>query len=322
MNAPLIYLFLMFAILFPAHATSKANDLTPILEEVVVVGKRPGPPLWRVDNGERTLWIFGTLEPLPRTLEWDSESVDWIISQSQEYISPPYISASTSNPFKAISTVRKIKKLRKLPKRETLKDVIPKELFDHFVDAKSKFAPRNKKMMGLRPMFAARELSDKALGTVGLTNQANINQSLKKIAKKHGVGIVTTNVDLEIDQALNVFRDTSMEAEISCLNTTLNSINSDLQAALERALAWAEGDVTRLKAFDYPDVSAKCTDDIFNNSAAVTAREQTRAKWLASAELSLQSNDLTFASLPIRELIHPQGLLATLRTKGYDIRGQ
>ena len=49
------------------------------IEEVVVVGKRPGPPLWKVTNGEHTLFILGPLEPLPKSLEWDSESVAWII---------------------------------------------------------------------------------------------------------------------------------------------------------------------------------------------------------------------------------------------------
>lgn len=54
------------------------------IEEVVVVGKRPGPPLWKVVNSEHTLFIIGSLDPLLKSLEWDSASVDWIISQSDE----------------------------------------------------------------------------------------------------------------------------------------------------------------------------------------------------------------------------------------------
>lgn len=76
------------------------------IEEVVVVGKRPCAPLWKVMNGEHTLFIFGSLEPLPKSLEWDSESVDWIIEHSQEFIAPPGVGARTFNPFRAIRALR------------------------------------------------------------------------------------------------------------------------------------------------------------------------------------------------------------------------
>ena len=55
----------------------------------MVVGKRLGPPLWKVSSKSCVLWIFGTLTPLPKSLEWDSSSVEWLISQSEEFIDPP-----------------------------------------------------------------------------------------------------------------------------------------------------------------------------------------------------------------------------------------
>jgi len=69
-------------------------------------------------------------------------------------------------------------------------------------------------------------------------------------------------------------------------------------------------------------VGAKCTDDILAGSDASLVRDQTRAEWLAAAERALQTNPVTFASLPIRELVRPDGLLEMLRAKGYGVRGQ
>ncbi len=89
-------------------------------EEVVVVGKRPGPPLWKVVKGEHTLFIFGSLDPLPKSLVWDSASVDWIISQSDEFISAPSFGTGTANPFRAIRALREIRKLERLPKGRTM----------------------------------------------------------------------------------------------------------------------------------------------------------------------------------------------------------
>ena len=133
-------------------ATGGKDSVVPILEEVVVVGKRPGPPLWRVKDGDRTLWVFGTLSPLPKSLQWEPQSVDWIVSQSQAYLSAPERSASTRNPIKAIGVLRKLRKLKKLPNSQKLDDVLPAELFRRFADAKARFAPRDDQLLRLRPM--------------------------------------------------------------------------------------------------------------------------------------------------------------------------
>ena len=52
-----------------AHAQTPASDL-PIrdLDTMVVSGVQPGPGLWKVRKGEHTLWILGTVSPLPRRM--------------------------------------------------------------------------------------------------------------------------------------------------------------------------------------------------------------------------------------------------------------
>src|SRR5688572_14603537 len=41
----------------------------PTIEEITVIGRYPGPPLWKVTRGEHTLWIFGDLSPVPKGLD-------------------------------------------------------------------------------------------------------------------------------------------------------------------------------------------------------------------------------------------------------------
>ena len=48
-------------------------DTEPPLEEILVVGEQPGPAMWRVSKGDHTLWIFATLEPLPKDMVWRSK---------------------------------------------------------------------------------------------------------------------------------------------------------------------------------------------------------------------------------------------------------
>lgn len=83
-----IVFILVFALstAYQSSAQDRRSVLSRPIEEIVVIGKRPGPPLWKVTNGDSVLWIFGTLHPLPKSLEWDSESEEWVISQSREYL--------------------------------------------------------------------------------------------------------------------------------------------------------------------------------------------------------------------------------------------
>ena len=53
-----------------------------LLAEVLVVGKQPGPGLWRVSKGDHDLWIFATLTPLPRRMMWDATDIEKHIGQS------------------------------------------------------------------------------------------------------------------------------------------------------------------------------------------------------------------------------------------------
>ena len=301
-----------------AHADDALSGVDDqLMEEVVAVGRRPGPPLWRVEQGDHTLWIFGTLKPLPKSLEWDTESVEWIVSQSQAYITPPYISASTSNPFKAFGALRELRRIEKLPDGATLADVLPADSYDAFEQARIRYAPRNRKLNRLRPMIAAQKLFEQAQRSVGLTDQTGIDKSLRKLARKHDVPLIETDSTVEIGKALDVFRDVTMDAEINCLNTTVESIHSDLNGVLQRAMAWAEGDASLLKRFDYPDIDTRCSRDTYQNADAMQAREIARSGWLNAATEALNNNSSTFASLPVRELIHPLGLLAQLRARGF-----
>ena len=48
-------------------------------------------------------------------------------------------------------------------------------------------------------------------------------------------------------------------------------------------------------------------------------RQRVKASWLAAAEKSLATNRSTLAVLSMSELTSPDGMLAALRTKGYQV---
>ncbi len=320
-----IVFILVFALstAYQSSAQDRRSVLSRPIEEIVVIGKRPGPPLWKVTNGDNVLWIFGTLHPLPKSLEWDSESVEWVISQSTEYLTGLSVRLLERNPLKAYGLIRKMKKLRKNPNGETLQDVLPPETYARFLEIKALYALDNDKILELRPNFAAQELFNEALDSIGLTNGRSISKSLHRIAKKNGIKITKADAyePLDSKQWFDDLRSIPLETELACFEDFIGAINSDLQGALERAIAWADGDAGLLKELQFPDAGLNCW--ILSGSVqASRLLKQARLQWVNSAERALRENDVTFASLSIRELIHDEGLLEELRKKGYAIRGQ
>ena len=118
---------------------------------------------------------------------------------------------------------------------------------------------------------------------------------------------------------LAVLEDLSLNTEARCLAATLQSIEKDLNAAARRANAWANGSALALRAPDYPDVEGSCTQVIFERPEAAELQGEVEDLWLENAEKALRNNAHTFADLPMRDIVHPNGLLARLQARGYEV---
>ncbi len=89
-------------------------------EEIIVTGRQPGPPLWRVQDGDRVLWIFPQLAPVPKGMVWESDKVAAVIAQAQEVLELPNIGADVSprlylNPVNLLRGMRLAKRLSRDP---------------------------------------------------------------------------------------------------------------------------------------------------------------------------------------------------------------
>jgi hypothetical protein len=133
-------------------------------------------------------------------------------------------------------------------------------------------------------------------------------------------------VELHIDDPKEVIREVgqiSSEAEIECLKTTIDRLETDLQPMRMRANLWSVGDIDGLRAVTYPDERIACLDALFSvpklRDQVEHARAEVMQTWLAAAESALNDNRSSFATLPIGEFLEPDGWLAKLRAKGYSV---
>ena len=114
----------VFLLLF-FMASSQTAEVGETLEEIVVVGRQPGPPMWRVSKGDHVLWIFPHLSPVPKDMIWETDKVAVVIAKSQEAIGLPRVYWTASpllllNPVNIFRGLRLAKRLSRNPDGATL----------------------------------------------------------------------------------------------------------------------------------------------------------------------------------------------------------
>ena len=324
---------LLFGIFFAAGMASaqtatSAPSLPPIrdLEPLVVSGIQPGPGLWKVRKGDHTLWVLGTVSPLPRRMEWESREVEQAIAQSQELIEPPAVRIDTKlGFFGTLALAPKAFSARKNPDGQTLQQVVPPEMYARWLVLKRKYMGRDAGVENYRPILAAMELYKEAIEDVGLKQGGVVWPVVEKLAKRHKVPRTETMVTVMIEDpkvALKEFRGARL-ADLDCFGKTLDRLESDLGTMRERANAWAVGDLESLKALPYTDQNEACLraaaeSDVLRRRTG-DIEGQVAARWLGAAEAALAKNQTTFSVLPMRELTRPDGFLARLKAKGYAV---
>ena len=310
-----------------ASATaSAAPGPADTLDELLVTGERPGPGMWRISKDGHDLWLLATLEPLPKKMIWRSAAVEARISASQVVIAPPQVTTDVGF-FRGLTLLPSLLRARKSPDGLTLEQALPHDLYMRWLALRVKYLGSGDGDEQMRPVVAALDLYLHALDDSGLTNDDGIWEVVEKTARKQHVPILPVTLKLTVDDpkaSIREFADIRRDAEVGCLEKTMERIETDLNPMRQRANMWALGDVQGLKAAHYPDERMACLDAFFSvprlRDQLQRAKLQIDAAWLAAADDALAKNQNSFAILSLAEMLKPDGWLDKLRAQGCAIQ--
>ncbi len=321
-------LLLAVSVAVPAATAQQDGGSQPrpvdlVEEEIQVVGKLPGPPLWKVTRGDHVLWILGTPELVPDGLRWQSDSIEQVLARSSEYLTSSSLRVGTTNPVKGVRLLRKYMRTRRIPDQGTLEDLLPEDLYQLFSETRLSYAPKRDGLEELRPSVAAEELFDSAAQSAGLESGRTIGRAIEKRAKKHNVKKVRTDVserykDLPL---LDSIRVVSAGTEQACLQALLQGLDAQLEAHARLATAWAVGDLASIRAHSGDSATGVCDSFTLALDAEVLSQavSRVRALWLENVDRALTDNESTFAVLPLGDLLRSDGPLSWLRQRGYEV---
>ncbi|MBM4233357.1 MAG: hypothetical protein FJ160_04125 [Gammaproteobacteria bacterium] len=312
----------------PAWAQSEATsvgsptepEIESEIEEVTIVGEAAGPGLWKVRNGDNTLYILGTLSPLPKKMEWRSREVESVLSRAKQVIPARSSVNADIGPIKAVQLYMQYRKLRGNEDKQTLEQVLPADLYQRFEGLRQKYAPRDRDMLQRRPLLAAGELWSEALSRSGLTGRNDVSRKVEKLAKSSKVPIVLPKIFIDDPKgALAEFGLISRDSEVPCMRSTLGRMESDLDGARRRAEAWAVGDIEALRSRASSDQQEACWSALQQSPKVAAIRQQFEDEWFKLAVKAVETHDVALAVVPISELFGRNGVIARMQARGYSV---
>lgn len=298
------------------ESLSAADQLPPDqLEEVTVTGERAGPGLWHVSHGAAQLWIFGTVSPLPKDMTWRSKQLESLLDHTDQVLVAKQVEIGVARALWLMVTQRD---LLLAGKGKKLKDVLPPDLYARFAAQRARLTDDPKKWEKYRPLIAAAFLQEDALKKVGLSTRLDLAEETRALARKHHVRVEEFKV-AGIRDLLDAVKTLSRTTENLCVAASLSTVETGLPRLINRAQAWATGDIERIQQLPESAEVAACRAAITYEPGSGDLYALLRRTWLDNMERHLKTGGVTVAVVSMDMLLAPDGFLAELRKRGYAV---
>ena len=127
--------------LAPNSAFAQTDD------EILVVGERTGPRLWRVQKGDSELFILATVDYVPEDFEWNDKVIGYILEEADEVLLPGQGELGGANTPRLMGAMLRTFVFNRgrifMKKSETLADKIGTDLAEQFTAARTRVDARS-----------------------------------------------------------------------------------------------------------------------------------------------------------------------------------
>ena len=290
-------------------AASKPDPNDPdsvLVEELVVVGRLPGPAWWTVSNATTTVYVLGSPSLAPKHMAWDRAIFERHLAGANVVIVPfqdvhvtllgslgaafNYLRLKGGGPFEA--TLDPATRARFVAVRTKLG-----ESADHY-------GTRN-------PLAAGLLLATDYREKTGLTT-SDPTKLIKLLAARAKVPVSQKAYNL--GPLMGAVIRTPPAAGRACFDEVLAQAEAGPATTQAAARAWAQGDVRGALANER--TYERCIALV---PGARTFDAQTKADQVAQIEQALKKPGHAIAVVPLRPLLAQGGVLDQLRAKGFTV---
>nr|WP_246328795.1 TraB/GumN family protein [Brevundimonas lenta] len=285
--------------------TAQATEL----DEIVVLARRSGAPMWTVTRGDSTLILVGAIRGVPRDLSWRPDDLEAAAARSDMILFPTEGRASVTDLLRVLWRIRTISQM---PQGQTSADYLSPD-FQARLDAVMA-SERNQDWRRSSLLILGFDLMKDKAG-YNASDGVNAADVIKRAANRARVPVRPVGT-VRGDDMVESLISAPQSTHVPCVEAAIAAAELGPDASRERAEAW--------RALQVPEVLASPVDLAVNRCwpwADPDIGPQLRQQWAAAIETSLIQPGVTMGVAPIRLLAEEGGVLDGLKARGFEVVG-
>lgn len=299
-------LMLWLCLILVGTAWPAAAQEADRVDDIVVVARRSGAPMWTVTRGDSTVILVGAISGVPRDFEWRPEALQAATARSQRVLYPTEAKGSMSDLFRLMWRIRTI---TRLPDGTTTEDYLSPDLYDRVeaLMAEDGDGWRTQSLVGL-----GSDLLEKAGRERRGSGAGDVVRRAARDARLPGEPVGTVRGDELVEGLIS---DPPAQY-VPCIAAAVAAAETGPDGARERLEAW--------RSLRVADVLATPLDQALNlcwPSGDPEIAPVLREQWRMATGTALNQPGVTMGVAPLRILAEPGGVLDQLEAEGADILG-
>jgi len=307
---------LIFGLTLLATAPQAARAQTPedqeptTVEDVVVLARRSGAPMWTVTRGDSTLILVGAITGIPRDLQWRPDDLEAAAARAGQILTPQEGRASLTDVLRLVWRMRTI---ARMPAGQTSADYLTPDWQARLEAVMA--GERNQDWRGKSLLILGFDLMQEKAGYTGARGGDDAMDVIRRAARRARIEtrpVGTVRGDELIDSLIRA----PQSAHVPCIEAAIAAAEQGPEAARERAGDW--------RASRVAEVVASPIDRALNQCWPWGDPEiapQLHQQWAAAIETALISPGVTMGVAPLRLLAEEGGVLDGLEARGLEVVG-
>lgn len=265
-----------------------------------------GPALWRVEDSDTRIWLFGTVHVLPPAMAWRRPQIDAALAGSRLLVlETPVDSAG------AAALAAEAQRLGALPAGETLDQLLSRNDRARLSRAVARLHLLPEHVQRLQPWAAVLQLTLAQAMAEGQDPAAGVEQVLTREASQRGQAMRYFETARE---QVGLLAGLPRPAQLSFLRATLLQLETEPQAKAELDRLWLAGDSAGM--------AQRLAKDFESSGAAIRTIliDSRNARWTNEIETMLsRERGEVFVAVGVAHLVGEGSVVQRLQQDGLTV---
>lgn len=279
------------------------------LDEIVVLARRSGAPIWEVTRDGATVLLVGEISGVPEATPWSPAALEAATARSQRVMSGTGVKGSFSDILRLIWRSRT---LTRLPNETTSADYLEPD-WQARLDAIEARVDEDYSRKSF--LLTAGDLLRDGTG-YGRDTSDDAGDVVRRAARRARTPVTSVQAQMQGDQLVEDLLTAPPETRLVCMHAAIQAAEAGPPAVLARGQAWTRFQVAEVMASPIQQALEQCWP--WGDPAI---GPELKTAWTTAIQTALTETGVTMAVAPLGVLAEAGGVLDRLEAQGAEIEG-